>query len=64
MIQDSSNGSDLLKQEIKHSDCRLRAVKSGIPLDVIMPKNDTSFFIPDIESYFKGKDRIKRMKGI
>ena len=31
-INDSSNGSQMLKNEIKNSDNRLRAVKSGLPL--------------------------------
>lgn len=32
IIQDSSNGADLLNMEIKQSEVRLKAVKSGIPL--------------------------------
>jgi hypothetical protein len=32
MILDSTNGSDILKNEIKNSDNRLKAIKSGIPL--------------------------------
>jgi hypothetical protein len=32
LINDSSNGSELLKNEIKNSDNRLRAVKSGVSL--------------------------------
>lgn len=64
MIQDSSNGSDLLTQEIKHSEGRLRAVKSGVPLDQVVPQQDASFYIPDVETYFKGKDRTKRKKGL
>ena len=64
MIQDSSNGSDILNREIKNSEGRLKAAKSGVPLEQICPEQDASYYIPDVESYFKGQDRIKRKKGI
>jgi hypothetical protein len=63
LIQDSSNGADLLTQEIKNSEGRLKAVKKGISISDVMPNQDPSFYVPDVESYFKGQDRIKRKKG-
>lgn len=51
-----------MKTEIKSSDNRLRAVKSGIPLASVIKKKDNKFYVPDLESYFKGADRILRKK--
>jgi len=48
LIQDSSNGVDQLKNEIKSSDARLRAVKSGIPLSTVVPKREESFYVPEL----------------
>ena len=64
IIEDSSNGSEWLKLEIKRSDGRLKAVKSGIPLSKVVPKKDADFFIPVLESYFKGDDKIQRRQEL
>lgn len=37
LIQDSSNGAEVLKNEIKLSDNRLKLVKSGMPLTKLAP---------------------------
>jgi hypothetical protein len=29
-----------------------------------MPQQDPSFFIPDVETYFKGHDKERRKKGL
>jgi hypothetical protein len=64
MIQDSSNGTDVLKTEIRSSVNRLKAVKSGIPLSNVAPHNDENYYVPDLEDYYKGQDRIQRKLGI
>lgn len=58
LIADCSNGADVLKTEVRSSQNRLKAVKSGIPLSNVVPHKDDSYFIPDLESYFKGPDRL------
>jgi hypothetical protein len=60
MIEDSSNGSQFLKSEILSSNLRLRAVKSGIPLSTVVPWKEPNFYVPKLENYFKGYERIKR----
>lgn len=60
LIKNSSNGSEWLKEEIRRSDNRLTAAKSGLPLSKIVPKLDVSFYTPNLESYYKGPDRVLR----
>lgn len=64
LINDSSNGADLLKNEIKNSDNRLRSVKSGISLAKVVQKPGAGYYVPDIESYFKGVDKIMRRREL
>ena len=40
LIQDSSNGSEWLKKEIKRSDNRIVQAKQGKSLDKIAPEHD------------------------
>jgi len=60
LIEDTDNGSELLKEEIKRSDQRVRAAKTGNPLNKIVPEYDINFFTPDLETYFTGKYRVLR----
>lgn len=62
MIQDTSNGTEMLKTEIKAADDRLRAVKSGIPLTQVVPAKDDTYYNPCVDDYFRGADRIERNK--
>ena len=64
LINESSNGSELLKNEIKNSDNRLRAVKSGISLAQVVPKPSAGYFVPEVETYFKGIDKIMRKREL
>lgn len=51
LIQDSSNGIDVLKTEVGLADKRRSLVKSGVPLVEVAPANDYSFFIPELDTY-------------
>lgn len=42
------------------SDNRLKLVKSGIALNKLAPEKDGKYFVPELESYFSGADRILR----
>jgi len=64
VINDSSNGSHLLKNEIRNSDNRLKAVKSGLPLSRVVSKPSAGYYVPDIESYFRGIDKVLRKKEL
>ena len=37
LIQNTNNGSEILKQEVEESDARLQAVKAGATLDKVVP---------------------------
>ncbi len=50
----------MLNLEIKQSEVRLRAVKSGIPLEEVVPKQDERYYTPNLESYFKGIHQAER----
>ena len=30
----------------------------------MVPEKDETYYIPDVETYFKGEDRVRRDKGI
>jgi hypothetical protein len=36
LIQGSDNGAQHLRQEVRSSDCRLKSVKSGLPLGAVV----------------------------
>lgn len=48
----------MLRTEVRSSDNRLKAVKSGIPLSNVAPHKDENYYVPDVEDYFKGNDRL------
>lgn len=56
----TSNGSEILKQEIKDSEIRLQQVRSGISVADIVPRPDERFFLKDKEPYFKGNEKVLR----
>jgi len=58
IIADCTNGSEILKTEVLHSQNRLKAVKSGLPISNVIPYKDENYYIPELERYFNGKDRI------
>ena len=53
-----------MRNEIKNSDNRLKAVKSGIALSQVVPKPGAGYYVPDVESYFRGIDKILRKKEL
>jgi hypothetical protein len=60
LIEDSTNGSVWLREEIKRSDQRLKAIKTGNPLNKVVPQQEVNFFTPDLETYFSGQNRVLR----
>ena len=64
LINDSSNGSHLLKNEIRNSDNRLKAVKSGLPLSRVVSQPNAGYYVPDVEPYFRGIDKVLRKKEL
>lgn len=42
----------------------MRQVKSGAAINEVCPQPSDEYFIPDVEQYFKGKDRLKRKRGL
>lgn len=64
IIQESSNGRDSLKTEIRNSRTRLEAVKCGVLLSELVKEKDETFYTPLVDTYFKGHDRKKRNKRL
>ena len=62
MIAESSSGTDFLRSEIRSSEGRLAAVKSGIPVSKVVPVIYEEFFTPEVDAYYRGYDKIKRDK--
>ena len=62
LIQNTNNGSEILKQEIEESDARLQAVKAGATLDKVAPKHGKDFYLTAKDPYFIGSARIMRNK--
>ena len=62
MIAESSSGTDFLRSEIRSSEGRLAAVKSGIPVSMVVPVIYEEFFTPEVDAYYRGYDKIKRDK--
>ena len=62
MIAESSTGTDFLRSEIRSSEGRLAAVKSGIPVSVVVPAINEEYFTPQVDQYYRGYDKVLRDK--
>ena len=60
LIQNTTNGSELLKQEVEESDNRLQAIKAGASLDKVAPKHVRDYYLTAKDPYFMGAERIMR----
>jgi hypothetical protein len=60
MANYTSDGRDILKQEIDESEERLLHVKLGNRLDDLLPKRLPSYFVVSKDSYFSGIEKRLR----
>lgn len=63
LVQNSSNGSVILKAEIQNSVGRLNSVKQGALISSVVSQREADFYVPDIESYFSTSQRLIRNKA-
>ena len=62
LIQTTTNGSEILKQEVEESDARLQAIKAGATLDKVVPEHSKEYYLTAKDPYFIGSERIMRNK--
>ena len=60
MIQNTTNGSELLRQEVEESDNRLQAIKAGATLEKVAPSHNKDFYLTEKDPYFIGAERVVR----